>query len=126
MANLFEDTIERNAVHLRNINSAISFSSESDALSAAFVSRYPNLPWYIIDDLLAMCHNVSFLSNDVAFKCTEDILDSLAKERRALASAREKQAMPTITYKIRGNEQVTKRFGGVDSRTGSCRERRFG
>lgn len=101
MTNSSADTVETNAVHLQNIHSTISFSSKSDALFAAFVSRYPTLQWYIVDDLLAMFQDVSFLSNNVTFKCAEDISDRIAKERRSLASAREgRQHRPSMNLKI--------------------------
>lgn len=73
-----------------------------------------------------MFHDVSFLSNDVTFKRTEDIADRIAKERRTLASARENRqyrpymnskatnGLPGVLVELISEQVCSERSGFVD------------
>lgn len=96
MALLFED-IDVKSVSIPNLYSILSFSSESDTLFSAIISKHTKLQWDLIDDLLSLFRNVAFRPTEVTFKSAEDIADRIAEQRRRLAVSRKfKRSRPTL------------------------------
>lgn len=97
--------VNGNTLRLKQYFCSLSLPTTSDALFASLVLKYDKIPWQLFDDLLSLFQHGSFSSNDVSFKNTEDIYDTIACERAAAASRR------TMAWRNQGEATTGGRVG---------------
>lgn len=87
----FLDNVRGRVLDIKKIHSSISFNTPSDALVSSLFIKYVDaagVPLSLFDDLFALFRHSEFRADGVTFLRSENILDRIADERRAIAFSR--------------------------------------
>lgn len=87
----FLDNVRGRVLDIKKIHSSISFSTPSDALASSLFIKYVDaagVPLSLFDDLFTLFRHADFRADRVTLQRSEDILDRVANERRAIVFSR--------------------------------------